>query len=199
MLLPMALSLALQVSPAPQISPAPQVPPAAPAPRPAPKVYNETADAQKAIDAAIKLADEDGIRVLINWGANDDERAAKFVALRRDAALGRLFTDEYRAVYVDVGKGDRNIDVANRYHATIDAGSLPALTILDGTGKVLAQGSSRALQSDSDPATFDATKVNAFLTKYKAPAPDANAPFDAAMDQAKREGKYVFVWFAAPW
>ena len=50
-----------------------------------------------------------------------------------------------------------------------------------------------------DPAAFDPKKVSAFLTQYKAPAPDANAPFAAAIDQAKREGKSVFVWFSAPW
>ncbi len=194
MFLSMALSLALQVSP--QAAPAPA--PAA-TPRPAPKTYNDTADAQQSIDAAVKLAAEDRIPVLVNWGTNGDERCTKFVALRRNPDLGKFFADEYRIVYVDVGHGDKNLDVAKRYQATIVADSLPALTVLDDTGKVLAQASSRALQSDSDPAAFDPEKVSAFLTRYKAPAPDAVAPFEAAMAQAKREGKYVFVWFSAPW
>ena len=89
--------------------------------------------------------------------------------------------------------------LAKTYGAAIVPDSLPALTILDHAGKVLAQGSSRDLQSDADPAAFDPKKVSAFLTQYKAPAPDANAPFAAAIDQAKREGKSVFVWFSAPW
>ena len=137
--------------------------------------------------------------VLINWGANDSERSTKFAALRRERELGPFFADEYKLVFVNVGHGDRNLDVAKTYGAAIVPDSLPALTILDHAGKVLAQGSSRDLQSDADPAAFDPKKVSAFLTQYKAPAPDANAPFAAAIDQAKREGKSVFVWFSAPW
>lgn len=194
LLLPMALALTLQVSPPQQAPPAP-----APAPRPAPKIYNEAADAQAAIDAAVKLAALDEIRVLINWGANDNERATKFASLRRERELGALFSDEYKVVFVDVGRGDRNVDVAKKYGATIAPDSLPAVTILDHTGQVLAQGASRDLQSDTDPAAFDPKKVSAFLLKYKAPTPDAVAPFEAALGQAKHDGKSVFVWFSAPW
>jgi len=194
LLLPMALALTLQVPPPQQAPPAP-----APAARPAPKTYNETADATAAIDAAVKAAALDEIRVLINWGANDSERSTKFAALRRERELGPFFADEYKLVFVNVGHGDRNLDVAKTYGAAIVPDSLPALSILDHAGKVLAQWSSRDLQSDADPAAFDPKKVSAFLTQYKAPAPDANAPFAAAIDQAKREGKSVFVWFSAPW
>ncbi len=194
MLLAVALTLTLQAVPAPQ-TPAP---PAAP-PRPAPKLYNETADAQKAIDDAIKWAASDGIRVLVNWGANDNLRAATFGALRRDASVGRFMSDEYKIVYVDVGHADKNLDLAKKYGATISAGALPAFTILDGEGKVLAQSTSATLQSDVDPVFLDPKKVGSFLETYKAPAPDAVAPFDAAMARAKREGKHVFVWFSAPW
>jgi hypothetical protein len=192
LLFSMALALSLQVSPPQQAPPARTV-------RTAPPIYNESADAAAAIDAAVKLAALDEIRVLVNWGANDDERSAKFAALRSLRELAPLFIDEYKVVPVNVGHGDRNLDVARKYGATIAPGSLPALTILDHTGKVLAQGASRDLLSDSDPAAFDLKKVAAFLAKYQAPAPDATAPFEAAMSQAKRDGKSVFVWFSAPW
>ena len=188
----MALALSLQVSPLQQAPPAP-------AARPAPRIYNEAADAKAAIDAAVKSAALDEIRVLINWGANDDERSAKFAALRSARELGSFFSDEYKVVPVNVGHGDRNLDVARQYGATIVPDSLPALTILDHTGKVLAQGAARDLLSDTDEAAFDPKKVAAFLAKYQSPAPDAAAPFEAAMSQAKREGKSVFVWFSAPW
>jgi hypothetical protein len=192
LLFSMALALSLQVSPLQQAPPAP-------APRPAPRIYNETADAKAAIDAAVKLAALDEIRVLINWGANDNEPSVKFAALRSTRELASFFIDEYKVVPVNVGHGDRNLDVARQYGATIAPDSLPALTILDHTGKVLAQGAARDLLSDMDPAAFDPKKVAAFLAKYQAPAPDATAPFEAAMSQAKREGKSVFVWFSAPW
>ena len=192
LLLSMAIALSLQVSP-------PQQAPPAPVARPAPRIYNEAADAKAAIDAAVTSAALDEIRVLINWGANDDERSTKFAALRSARELGSYFSDEYKVVPVNVGHGDRNLDVARQYGATIAPDSLPALTILDHTGKVLAQGVARDLLSDTDPAAFDPKKVAAFLAKYQSPAPDARAPFEAAMSRAKREGKSVFVWFSAPW
>jgi hypothetical protein len=164
-----------------------------------PRTYNETADAKTLIAAAIKAAATDDIRVLINWGANDDERCRTFKAAQssRDVS-STFFLDEYRQVYVDVGHLDRNLDVAKQYGAAIEAGALPALTVLDQNGKVLANISSRALAS-SDATGFDTKKISAFLTTHQAPAPDAVAPFEAAVKQAKRDGKSVFVWFSAPW
>ncbi len=80
--LPLVLAMSGQALPPPQQAPPPppqQAVPATPtvAPRPpqAPrKIYTETADAKALIATAIAGAEESDIRVLINWGANDDER-----------------------------------------------------------------------------------------------------------------------------
>jgi hypothetical protein len=78
--------------------------------QPARKTYNETANARTQIDSAVKAAAEDGIRVLVNWGSNDDARCAAFMQVIRTAELAeaRFLADEYRHVAVDVGNGDRN-------------------------------------------------------------------------------------------
>ncbi len=188
-----------------QTTPPPQKQAAVPAQaiqrRPAPPPFDEKADAKAAIKAAVDSAATDGIRVLVTWGANDDAGSTQFVAARRAPAIAQpaFFSDEYRAVNVNVGHLDQNVDLAKSYGVTLKADTLPALTVLDAAGKVLANTSSAALRPEGDPAGIDPEKLAAFLKSHQAPAPDAVAPFEAALKQAKIEGKTVFVWFSAPW
>lgn len=195
--LPLVLALSGQAPPPQQAVPATPVQRAGqPAPR---KVYNETADAKAQIETAVTAAAVDDIRVLINWGANDDEMCAKFPQAQRSPDVAPEFRDEYKLVSVDVGHLDKNQDLAHSYGAKLAAGALPHFTVLDKTGKVLAQASARDLAADGDPASVDPKKLGAFLTKYQAPAEDAQPLFNAALARAKRENKEVFLWFSAPW
>ncbi len=166
-----------------------------------PPPYNESADAPGAIATAIAGAATDDIRVLINWGANDDPGSKKFAEARRAPAIAepRFFSDEYKVVNVDVGHLDKNLDLARSYSVNLFAGSLPALTVLDADGRVIANTTAAALRPDDDASGIDPEKLAAFLKEHQAPAPDATAQFDAALKQAKREGKTIFVWFSAPW
>jgi hypothetical protein len=189
--------------PPPQQVPPQQTAPAAVVTRPAQaprKIYNETADAKALIATAIAGAEESDIRVLINWGANDDERCTTLTQVQRSPEIStpRFFSDEYKLVSVDVGHLDKNMDVAATYAAKPAAGALPYFTILDAHGKVLANASATEMAGD-DPATIDPKKVAAFLEKHQAPAPEADPLFRAALSQAKKDGKYVFLWFTAPW
>jgi hypothetical protein len=203
--LPLVLAMSGQAPPPPPQAPPTQqsVPAATVASRqaqPPRKIYNETADAKAAIATAVSGAEESDIRVLINWGANDDERCTKFTQVQRspEVTTPRFFSDEYKLVAVDVGRLDKNMDVAAAYGAKPAAGALPYFTILDAHGKLVANASAADLAGD-DPATVDPKKFAAFLEKHQAPAPDADPPFRAALSQAKKDGKYVFLWFTAPW
>jgi hypothetical protein len=208
-ILPIVIALAGQAAPPLQttlppparVVPAQTITTAAQTPRPAPKLYNETANAKESIDAAVKAADTDDIRVLINWGANDDANCTAYAQAQRAREVNAtysFFSDEYKVASVDVGHLDKNLDLAKAYGVKLEVGKLPMLTVLDQKGKVLANISSRDLAAESGSG-FDPNKIAAFLTKYKAPAPDAVAPFEAAVRQAKQEGKTLFVWFSAPW
>jgi hypothetical protein len=166
-----------------------------------PPLYDEKADAKAAIATAVASAAVDDIRVLINWGANDDPGSSQFAQLRRAPALAepKFLNVEYRVVYVDVGRVDRNLDLARSYGAKLSAGSLPALTVLDASGRTMANTTAAALRPNGDATGLDPEKIAAFLNRHKAPAPDAVAQFETALKQASREGKSVFVWFSAPW
>jgi hypothetical protein len=186
--LPLAIALAQIVPPTAQ----PRLLTQAPS-----QTYNEAADAKAAIAVAVKRAAADGIRVLINWGANDNGACAKFVEMLRSRAVDpKFFLLEYRPVYVNVGRADRNQDLARSYGVTIAADSLPALTVLDDAGKVVANATARDFAGAAEPS---AALFSAFLAKHQAPAPNANVQLEDALKQAKRDGKLAFVWFSAPW
>jgi hypothetical protein len=200
-LLPLLVMMSGQAPPAPPSQQAPAVVAPAGQARPARKLYNETADAKAQIETAIKAAAEDDIRVLVNWGANDDERCTKFAQAQRSPEISgpAFFSDEFKPVYVDVGHLDKNMDLAQAYGAKPSAGALPYVTVLDKAGKVLAGASASEFASEADPTATDPKKLAAFLAKHQAAAPDAGPQFQAALSQAKKDGKYVFLWFSAPW
>lgn len=169
--------------------------------RPAPPPpYNPTANPSAQIAAALKSAAEDGIRVLVNFGANDDESSLAFDKARRTRDLSGFFSSEYKVVNVDVGHVDKNIEIASGYGVTLTAGTLPMLVVLDAKGGVLTRTPAAAFKSDGNAAEYDAAKIGAFLKTHQAPpAPDAEPLLEQAVKQAKTEGKSVFVWFSAPW
>jgi hypothetical protein len=191
-------------------APPPQSPPvpARPAQQAPPKLYNETADAGAQIAAALKAAVEDDIRVLLIWGANDDEACAKFQQdLNGRGSTNPAYetvrtklSNEYRTVRVDVGHLDKNQELAAAYGATLSPGTLPHLTVLDKEGKVLAQQPSRGLAAaPGGPAVYDPDKIAAFLKQHQVAPVPADPLLAAALAEAKRDGKYVFLWFSAPW
>ena len=200
----LVVSLVVMTGMQAQAPPPPQdVKPAAPVTRPAPpprKLYNETADAKSVIENAVKAAADDDIRVVVNWGANDDERCNAFTAATRSEEITKAsyFSDEYKLVYVDVGHLDRNLDLAASYGVKLETGSLPYLLVLDRNGKVLDRASAADLSTSGAPG-LDSKKLAALLAKNRAPAPEAEPAFKAAVSQAKKDGKYAFVWFSAPW
>jgi hypothetical protein len=200
-------AMALLLTLAGQAPPPSPTPPPRPAQGP-PKLYNETADARAQIDGALKAAAEDDIRVLINWGANDDEACAKF---QRDL-VGRGSThtayetirtklsNEYRYLRVDVGRLDHNVDLAATYGVRLSPGALPHLTVLDKQGTVLAQQPAEQLAAPTGaPTAYDPDKIAAFLRQHQVAPVAADPLLASALAEAKRDGKYVFLWFSAPW
>jgi hypothetical protein len=164
-----------------------------------PPLYS--ADGKERLARALELADVDDIRVLINWGNNDCELCRKFAETTRrpEVTKTRYSSTEYHVVNVDVGKLDKNLDLARQYGVELKDASLPILTVLDQHGKVIVHATAPDFMSRDQPGVFDPAKVAAFFTLHQATAPDAAAPFETAVKQAKAEGKLVFVWFSAPW
>ena len=100
------------------------------------KIYDETADAAKQIDAGLAMAKQGRKRLLLEFGANWSDPCHQlnwFLTTNQDVA-GELGKD-YVVVLVDVNKG-HNRTIEMNYGHPIHNG-LPAITLLDADGKLL--------------------------------------------------------------
>ncbi len=98
--------------------------------------YDDRADAHADIRAALADAAPAGKPVLLVFGANwcEDCRALDAALSRPDNAA--WLAREFRVVKVDVGRFDRNLDIATGYGGVIDKG-IPSAVIVSPQNKVL--------------------------------------------------------------
>ncbi len=126
-------------------------------------VYDEKADAGKAITAAVAEASRAGKRVILVFGANWCFDCRTLDAQMHKGELPSLIDKHFVVVKVDVGRMDKNVDVAAKYGVPVNNG-IPALAVLDGKGKLLYaqdQGqfaSARRMPHESIKAFFERWK-----------------------------------------
>jgi thiol-disulfide isomerase/thioredoxin len=163
--------------------------------------YDEKADAKADLAAALAAAKRENRRVLIQWGANwCPWCVALHHRFKSDQTVARKIFYEYDLVFVDVGRRDKNLDLAAKYGADLK-NDIPYLTVLDADGKPLVHRAAEEWQtkgSDGEKG-HDSKKLLEFLTAYQAKPLAATAVFDAAKAEAARSGRIVFVHFGAPW
>jgi len=168
-------------------------------------IYDESADAQKQIDAALAKAKKENRRVLIQWGGNwcgwCKLLHAKF---QSDPEIRKELSYEYDVVNVNIGgpgKFDRNQDLVKKYGAEgMEKAGVPYLTVLDASGKPIVNHDTGSLESKEEGKQgHDAAKVLAFLKANQAPYLQADAVLADATKHAATEGKTLFVHFGAPW
>jgi len=166
-----------------------------------PAIYDESADAGQQIAAALTKAKKENRRVLIQWGANWCSWCHLLhETFQKNGDVRKKLLYEYDVVLVDIGQGDKNLDLARKYGADFKKAGVPFLTILDDEGNVLANQETSSLEKKIDGKDgHDPAKVNEFLTKHQASYPYAAAVLNEAMSEAARTNRKVFVHFGAPW
>lgn len=196
----LAQNAATPAQPATQPATQPAAQPGKPEGKPVVKVYDETADAGKQIEAALAKAARENQRVLIQWGGNWCGWCIKLHGtFKNDRAIARELMYEYVVVNVDIGRFDKNLNLMEKYGADTKAG-VPYLTLLDGAGKVVANQETGALESkEAGKAEHDTKAVLAFLKKHQAEPLAASSVLDNALSRARGENKRVFLHFGAPW
>ena len=102
----------------------------------APLPYDEAADAQAAIRAALGAVGTGPRRVLIVFGANWCEDCRSLDQALKSGRNADLMAREFEVVKVDVGRFDRNLDVVKAYGDPIRKG-IPAAVVLSGDERVL--------------------------------------------------------------
>jgi len=97
--------------------------------------YDEKADAHQQITAAIADASKAKNLILV-FGANWCPDCRALDAQMHKEELAALIATNYEVVRVDVGRFDKNQDIAEKYHVPLKHG-IPALAVLDPDGKLL--------------------------------------------------------------
>ena len=102
-------------------------------------VYDESADAKKQIAAAIAEASRRGHparNVVLIFGANWCLDCRTLDAQMHEGELASLIEKSYVVVKIDVGRMDKNLDVATKYGVPVKNG-IPAVAVLNSKGKLL--------------------------------------------------------------
>ncbi len=99
-------------------------------------VYDEFAEANRDVMAAVKQAAAEKKLVLLVFGANWCPDCRAFDEDMNAADLGSLLAESYVVVKVDVGKFKKNLDVAARYGLRVRKG-IPAAVVVSAEDKTL--------------------------------------------------------------
>jgi len=112
-----------------------RVPLQAPA-NPNPQLYKADANAVQDIRRALTSAGKQHKNVLLDFGGNWCIDCHVLENAFHQPRIAPLLNDNYLVVHVDVGKYDKNLDLAKKYHVNLEKG-VPSLAVLDAMGKVL--------------------------------------------------------------
>ena len=102
-------------------------------------LYDEQADARKLIAAAIKMASKPGKaakNIVLDFGANWCFDCHVLEEQMHKPDLASVIEKSFVIVKIDVGRYDKNLDLAEKYGVPLKQG-IPALVVLDSRGKVL--------------------------------------------------------------
>jgi thiol-disulfide isomerase/thioredoxin len=165
--------------------------------KPEVKIYDEKADARSLIATALVATKRENRRVLIQWGGNWCSWCVLLHnRFKSDPTLAKTLRYEYDVVHID----SKNKDLLEKYGVDLSTAGVPYLTVLDAEGKVVVNQPTEGFETkEGDKNGHDPKKLNEFLVKYKAePQKAADVLAAALVDAAKTERK-VFLHFGAPW
>jgi hypothetical protein len=130
-------------------------------------IYPPDLDAHAEIAGALERAAATNRRVILvfggNWCFDCHVLDQAFHSPEIEPTLDRGFI----VVHVDVGHFDKNLDVADKYAVPITKG-VPALAVLDSTGKLIASQQGGEFEDARSMAPED---ILAFLNKWRPPPP----------------------------
>ena len=102
----------------------------------APLPYDEAADAKADVKRTLGEAKKSNMPVLVIFGANWCEDCRALDKALKTGRNAELVNREFKVVKVDVGRFDKNLDVAEAYGNPIKKG-IPGAAVLSPDGKVL--------------------------------------------------------------
>ena len=110
--------------------------PLQPPAQPNPQLYRNDANASKEIQQALLSAGRQGKRVLLDFGGNWCIDCHILENAFHQPRIAPLLNGNFVLVHVDVGRYEKNLALAKKYHVDLEKG-VPSLAVLDAQGKVL--------------------------------------------------------------
>jgi len=126
-------------------------------------LYPADADAKKEIDEALHKAVKDKKRVLLVFGANWCYDCHVLDRALHEGEAGQIVKERFVLVHVDIGEGDKNLDLAKKYKTPLDKG-VPAVAILRDDGELLYSSGDGEFES---ARTMMKKDLKAFLQRWK--------------------------------
>lgn len=99
-------------------------------------LYPAGADAKKEIAEALTYAVVEKKRVMLIFGGNWCYDCHVLDRALHEGAAGRIVKESFLLVHVDIGEGDKNLDLLKLYRIPLAKG-VPAVAILTGAGKLI--------------------------------------------------------------
>lgn len=131
-------------------------------------LYPATANAKKEIAEALVAAAQTHHRVLLVFGGNWCYDCHVLDEAFRSSEIAPSIQQSFELVHVDIGRSDKNLDIAKQYDIPLDRG-VPAIAVLDSYGKLLFSQKRGEFEGARSLAAED---ILEFLNKWK-PAPAA--------------------------
>ncbi len=134
-------------------------------------IYIEAANGQELIDEAVKAAQSEGKKVLIEWGGNWGIWCYRLHDIfHENPEVHPIIQQDYILVLIDCTS---NQDLLKKYGGENEQFAFPHLTILDSQGKVLTNQETSSLEEGDH---HDPKKIADFLNEWKPASVNALDP-----------------------
>jgi thioredoxin 1 len=126
-------------------------------------LYPAGVDAKKEIDEALHSASPAHKRVLVVFGANWCGDCHALDDAFHSAEISPTLNKYFVVVHVDIGRGEKNADLAQKYDIPLNRG-IPAIAVLDSSGKLLFSQKNGEFEAARSLTNAD---ILVFLNKWK--------------------------------
>ena len=127
------------------------------------EIYNETADARAEVKEALRKARVEHKRVIVVFGANWCFDCHVLDQAFHQPEPASIIAANYEVVHVDIGKGEKNQDLMNKYEVPLKRG-IPGLAVLDPDGTLVYSQKNGEFENARD---MPQDNFLAFLNKWK--------------------------------
>jgi len=125
--------------------------------------YDESANAEAAVNAAFARAQQNGKRVLIDLGGNWCGDCIVLANIMQLPQMKPFLASHFEIVTVDVGRFDKNLGIPARFGITKRLEGVPSVLIAEPDGKLVNAGHVAAL---SDARHMDPQAVADWLAQW---------------------------------